>query len=93
MTREEIAKLYEEGSEAVIALVEGLYQTIEELNKRVKELEGRLSSNSSNSNKPPSSDTFNRKKKGLRKKSERRQGGQHGHEGRDSAPRHQIPTI
>lgn len=81
MTREEIEKVYEEGSEAVIALVEGLFEAIEELKKRVKELEGRLSSNSSNSNKPPSADSFNRQNRSLRKKSGCPQGGQLGHEG------------
>ena len=49
--------------------------------KRIKELEARLNMNSSNSSKPPSSDSLKRQTKSLRKKSNRKSGGQHGHKG------------
>lgn len=56
LTREEIRAVYEQGPEAVIALVERLCAQITELGARVKELEDRLATNSRNSSKPPSSD-------------------------------------
>jgi transposase len=89
MTREEIKAIYELGPEAVIDLVERLFRLIEEhqrelarLKERVKELEGRLASNSRNSSQPPSSDRFAKKTKSLRPPSAKPSGGQHGHPGR-----------
>jgi transposase len=50
--------------------------------ERIKTLEGQLSKNSENSSKPPSSDGLKKPKpKGLRKKGERKTGGQQGHKG------------
>lgn len=51
-----------------------------ELKKRIKALEDRLSQDSSNSNKPPSTD-WPTKKRSLRKKTGRSPGGQKGHKG------------
>ena len=51
---------------------------------QVAELKARLDQNSSNLSKPPSSDGYSKaspKKRGLRQRSGRKQGGQHGHEG------------
>jgi transposase len=51
---------------------------------QVAELKARLGQNSSNSSKPPSSDGYSKpspKKRSLRERSGRKQGGQHGHEG------------
>ena len=70
MTGEEIRTVYEQGPEAVIALIEQLFlvirqqqgqiarqeEQIAQLQARVKELEDRLATNSRNSSKPPSSD-------------------------------------
>jgi len=50
------------------------------LKSRIKDLESRLKSNSSNSNKPPSSDGY-RKKPALPKKIKGKKGGQKGHTG------------
>ena len=53
-----------------------------ELQERVKYLEDQLNKNSSNSSKPPSTDGFNKPSpKSLRKKSNRKPGGQKGHPG------------
>jgi transposase len=72
LSREEIIATYEQGPDAVVALVEGLctvfQQQIEELNARVKELEDRLGLNSRNSSKPPSSNTPAQRAKSLRKR-------------------------
>lgn len=61
--------------------------TIEALTKRVKELEAQLNLNSSNSSKPPRSDT-NPKRKPPVPPSGRKPGGQPGHEGKN---REQVP--
>ncbi|MBM3700805.1 MAG: IS66 family transposase [Actinobacteria bacterium] len=87
MKRKDIIKVYNAGPEAVIALVEGLVKIIDrqgediaDLKKRIKALEDRLSQNSTNSNRPPSSD-WPTKKRSLRKKTGRSPGGQKGHKG------------
>ena len=66
-----------------------LLETIEELKKkvqiltsRIEELEGQLHQNSQNSHKPPSTDAFKKPIKNSRELSDRKQGGQNGHEGR-----------
>lgn len=87
MKRKDIIKVYNTGPEAVIRLVESLIkiidrqgEDIEDLKKRIKALEDRLSQNSSNSSRPPSSD-WPTKKRSLRKKTGRSPGGQKGHRG------------
>lgn len=94
MKREEIRAIYDQGPEAVIELVEGLFmviakqqeqinqqqEQIQKLTLRVKELEDQIAKNSQNSSKPPSSDQ-NRKAKSLRKKNGKKSGAQRGHEG------------
>lgn len=56
---------------------------IEQLERKLKELEDRLSKNSRNSSKPPSSDGLNKPKpQSLREKSGREPGGQNGHKGK-----------
>ena len=55
---------------------------IEKLGVQVDELKARLSKNSSNSSKPPSSDGLKRKPKSQRGKSDKKPGGQQGHTGR-----------
>lgn len=56
---------------------------IEQLERRLKELEDRVSKNSRNSSKPPSSDGLNKPKpQSLREKSGRNPGGQDGHKGK-----------
>lgn len=51
------------------------------LKGRVKFLENKLSLNSKNSSKPPSSDSFVKQTKSLRPKGKRKAGGQKGHDG------------
>src|SRR5438445_1180715 len=65
LTHEEIRAVYDQGPEAVIALVERLYALMDqqqaqiaELRARVQALEDQLATNSRNSSKPPSSDSF-----------------------------------
>lgn len=88
LTREEIRTVYDQGPEAIIALVESLYALIDQqqaqltaLRARVKELEDRLATNSRNSSKPPSSDRFTKQTRSLRQPSGRKTGGQPGHPG------------
>ena len=87
MKRKDIIKVYNAGPEAVIELVESLVKIIDrqgediaDLKKRIKALEDRLSQNSTNSSRPPSSD-WPTKKRSLRKKTGRSPGGQKGHRG------------
>jgi transposase len=55
---------------------------IQQLEAKGNELEARISKNSSNSSKPPSSDGLKRKPKSQRKPSDKRPGGQQGHLGK-----------
>jgi uncharacterized coiled-coil protein SlyX len=71
MSREDIVAVHEQGPDAVVELVEGLFaqlaaqqeqlrvqqEMIASLAARVKELEDQLAINSRNSSKPPASDS------------------------------------
>lgn len=78
LLREENALLREQVKQIPVLL-----ETIEQLQKQVKELQDRLAKDSHNSSLPPSSDRFVRQKKtkSLRKKSDKKVGGQPGHPG------------
>jgi transposase len=79
-SEEEIGVAYDQGKEAVIAL---FHATFRKLAMRMQALEDQLAKNSRNSSKPPSSDGLKKKptKRGLRKPSGKKSGGQPGHEG------------
>lgn len=72
LTDEELRVLCTNNPEAVIAI-------IKKLEARIAELEARLNQNSTNSGRPPSTDMF--RPQSLRRKGERRVGGQDGHPG------------
>jgi transposase len=76
----EISAAYDQGKEAVIALFNATFRKLAE---RMQALEDRLAKDSHNSSKPPSSDGLKKKptKRGLRKPSGKKSGGQPGHEG------------
>jgi hypothetical protein len=89
MDRKEIVNLCKTDPEAAATLIENLYATIEKLEARVKILVGKISKDSHNSHKPPSSDGIqikeknkNQRTKSLRKKFDKKPGGQYGHEGK-----------
>ena len=78
-TDEEIGAAYDEGKEAVIAL---FHRAVGQLAARVQALEDRVSKNSRNSGKPPSSDGLTKSApKSLRKRHGKKTGGQPGHKG------------
>jgi len=81
ISREKIRAIYMQGEEAVIALVEGLLERIEQLEVRVESMENQQKKDSRNSSKPPASDGFRKRTQSLRHKSERQSGGQKGHPG------------
>jgi transposase len=62
-------------------LMQQMQEQIASLTQQVKDLQDRLAKNSHNSSLPPSSDRFVRQPKSLRKKSEKKTGGQEGHPG------------
>jgi len=80
VNREELLKLYSNGPDAVIAVIEKMDARITGLEAEIAELKALLGQNSRNSSRPPSTDVFV-KPKSLRQKGVRRAGGQPGHPG------------
>src|ERR1700730_18517998 len=62
-------------------LMQQMQEQIAGLTQQVKDLQDRLAKDSHNSSLPPSSDRFVRQPKSLRTKSEKKTGGQEGHQG------------
>jgi transposase len=78
-TREELLPLARSQPEALVEIILALQERLEQLEKRVKELEAQLAKNSQNSNKPPSSDGLSKPSpKSLRARSGRKPGGHPG---------------
>ena len=82
-TQEEVRAIYRQGEEAVIALNTQLIEVILVLAGEVQALKDQLAKDSHNSSKPPSSDGLKKKptKRGLRKPSGKKSGGQPGQAG------------
>ncbi len=80
---EEARAIFRQGEEAVVELIHSMNQNFLLLAERIQNLEDRLSKNSRNSGKPPSSDDpFDKPApKSQRKRHGRKSGGQPGHEG------------
>jgi hypothetical protein len=56
LSEQEVRAIYRQGEEAVVSLVMALLKINVDHEARIKKLEDQLAKNSSNSNKPPSSD-------------------------------------
>jgi transposase len=69
------------GGERARDLMLRLFDQVADQDERLEKLERRLSQNSVNSSLPPSSDRGQGPKRPARKRSDRKQGAQHGHEG------------
>ena len=82
----QIAQLAKQVSELTAQNSE-LIAKITELQQTIKELEEKKNKNSKNSSKPPSSDGYAKKPTSLRGKSDKKQGGQEGHEGSNLSQR------
>jgi transposase len=81
ISKEKLHQLSNSGPEALISLIDYLQDIIVGLERRIVELERQQKTDSSNSNKPPSSDGIARRIYRPRPKSSRPPGGQPGHEG------------
>lgn len=82
LSEEEIRAIYHQGEDAVIELIQSMNKTIMLLVERVQILEDRLAKNSKNSGKPPSTDGYSKPApKSLRKRHQKKSGGQPGHPG------------
>ena len=68
-----------EAQAALQVAFDALRQQIDQLERRVRDLEARLNLNSTNSSKPPSSDPIGLKRKPPKPKGRRKRGGQPGH--------------
>ncbi len=93
--KEQVLELYEAGPDAVVSFimhiqdllnnlglkVESQQKIIEQLERRIQELEAIIKKDSHNSSKPPSSDGYRKRPVKQEKKSGRKPGGQKGHEG------------
>jgi len=84
--REPILNAYRAGPDAIVSLIDYLQETllgiIEEHEARIEELEAKLDRDSHNSDKPPSTDGPKRRFTAKnRERSEKKPGGQEGHEG------------
>jgi transposase len=94
LSEEEIRAIYQQGEDAVVALILQLIAMNKELLARIQVLEDRLSRNSNNSNKPPSSDGLNKPApKSLRRRRGKRSGGQPGHPGTLSKRLNTLITL
>jgi transposase len=86
LTREQFEIIYEQGPDAVFALLVALHEMmqaqIDALSARVQQLEARLGKDSHNSSKPPSSDGPGKKPQSLRKQTGKPSGAQPGHPGK-----------
>lgn len=82
LTPEQIRVIYDQGPDAVVALITQLFDVIERLEARVTELERQVQRNSRNSSQPPSADGLKKPPpRSQRRPSGRRPGGQPGHPG------------
>jgi len=81
-TEAEVRVAYREGEEAVVEIFRRMNETIIQLIGRIQTLEDQLAKNSNNSSKPPSSDGYQKPSpKSLRKRHQKKSGGQPGHSG------------
>ena len=82
MEREEILSLCLSNPMAIIAYIESLETELNDVKEEIRNLKALLNQNSQNSNRPPSTDTFVKKKTQSDEiKSGRLPGGQKGHPG------------
>ncbi len=81
LTREQVEAVYDQGKEAMVALILGLAEQVVALQEENAALKARLGKDSSNSHRPPSSDGMRRRTVSNREASGRTKGGQVGHKG------------
>lgn len=79
--------------QAVAKVTKPLYQQISERDNEICRLKAKLEKNSSNSSKPPSTDGLTKKIPNNREKSEKKAGGQCGHEGHTLKVPNNLPKL
>lgn len=79
--------------ESLRSYIRYLEDIVQQQQVQIQELQARLSKNSSNSGKPPSSDGLKRRPKSLRSPSDKKPGGQQGHVGKGLAQISNPDTI
>jgi transposase len=83
LTREAAEKIYEKGKEQVVKELVEMSEALSKISERMAELERRMKENSENSHRPPSQDGYRKPApQSQREKSEKKSGGQAGHEGK-----------
>ena len=87
LTREELLALARTQPAALVDLLLACQERLEQMERRVKALEGQVAKHSQNSGKPPSSDGLSKPSpKSLRTPTGRKPGGQPGHPGQAEQP-------
>lgn len=89
----DIRAVYRQSEDAIVRLVQSLVERVTTVETQVSEIENRLQKDSRNSSKPPSGDGFKQRTQSLRKKSERRSGGQECHPGSTLEWRESVDVI
>jgi len=89
----DLSRLTHDQKDDLIRMLFPLIEQVRQLTARVKELEARLSKDSHNSSKPPSSDGLTKKTRSLRVASSAKPGGQLGHVGKTLKRTNEVDVV
>src|ERR1019366_39801 len=89
----DLSRLTHDQKDELIRMLFPLIEQVRQLTARVEELEARLSKDSHNSSKPPSSDGLTKKTRSLRVASGAKPGGQFGRVGKTLKRTHEVDVV
>src|ERR1017187_5121506 len=89
----DLSRLSHEEKDGLIRMLFPLIEKVRQLTMRVEELEARLSKDSHNSSKPPSSDGLSKKTRSLRVASGAKPGGQFGRVGKALKRTNEVDVV